>query len=356
MILENKEWYYSQTLRSTLGGFSQEEIARQLQVSEGTINAIMQDLMNSDDTLRLQHEIAIVSKKSGVPIKHLASTLAFANAIKLRALQADKIEATIRAIDSFCVHEGSYDPDAIAPLFIEFCDLVIKNRISPSSLNNILKSKYDEHYKLVQQVEQEKVNLSQIKEESKSELERNNITTKTLHDFSNLKEDFEFVGLDFDQKDEVRNVLYNIAMMDNNSEEILDQMKQTRFLNLHRSELLSQCEQIEETIQFFKREQENLRSKISLYALAVEVINEILQRGYNSQDILKIFYIYSKHQDLSLDQFASDIDTYGGIRGAISKASMDYIRNNLAIQNLTPYRANTDISYNVNINQSQRPQ
>jgi hypothetical protein len=66
----------------SLSGYSQEEISRELNVSEGTVNAIMQGINASDDMLRLQHEITLVSKKSGQSIKELASNMAFANAIK----------------------------------------------------------------------------------------------------------------------------------------------------------------------------------------------------------------------------------------------------------------------------------
>lgn len=357
MIIENKDWLYNQTLRLSLSGLSQEQIARELHVSEGTVNSIMQELMNSDDTLPLKHEIAVVSKKSGIPIKQLASNLAFTNAIKFRGFEANKIESLLRAIDSFCVQEGSYDPDTIGQLFIQFCGLIMKNQISPDSLNKQLEAKYDEHYKLVQQVQREKANLSQIQEKSKSELERNNVTRKTLRDFLNLKEDFEQSGLDFDKREEILNVLFNVSVMDKDPKKIIDEMKKIRLLNLHRVELLTECERVEKTLEFFKREEVKAKIKMNLYPASVEVINKILQKGNSPESILKIFDIYSKHLDLSLEQFASDIDTYGGFQGAISKKFLDYIRTNLSTQDLNPYRTNiTNSPYSDDITQYQQRQ
>jgi orotate phosphoribosyltransferase-like protein len=82
MTIKNKEWYLYQTMELSLNGLSQEQIARELRVSEGTVNAIMQELTKSDDTLILQHEIATVSKRTGISINQMASNMAVANAIK----------------------------------------------------------------------------------------------------------------------------------------------------------------------------------------------------------------------------------------------------------------------------------
>jgi orotate phosphoribosyltransferase-like protein len=90
MTIQNKEWLSHQILRLNLSGHTQKRIARELHVSEGTVNPIIQALINSDDTLVLQREIAIVSKSSGISIKQIASNMAFANAIKAVAHENGK--------------------------------------------------------------------------------------------------------------------------------------------------------------------------------------------------------------------------------------------------------------------------
>jgi len=355
MTIENKDWYYDQTLRLSLSGFSQEQIARELQVSEGTINAIMRDLMNSDETLRLQHEIAVVSKKSGVPVGKLAANLAFANAIKLRALEDNKIEYVLRAIDSFCAKDASYDPDATAILFIEFCDLAIKNRSSPDSLVKELKSKYNELSELVKQSEREKVILSQIKEASKTELENHNVDKKTLQDFLNLKEDFKNSGLNFDKRDEILNVLYNLSVNDNDADKIIDEVKQIRLLNFHRARVLDECDKAERILQNYHEEIDRVKRNMNLYAHSADVISTLLGKGNSPQSILKIFDIWSKHPHLSPDQFGYDIDTYGGMVEALHKKFLDCVRTNTVTAFPAPYSTNTDTTYTTDITQKQMP-
>lgn len=326
MTIENKQWYYSQTLRLSLSGLSQEQISRELRVSEGTVNAILQDLIKSDDTLVIQREIAIVSKKNGIQVEQLASNLAFTNAIKLKAFETNKIESVLKAIDSYCVKDGILKPDDIGPLFIQFCDLVMKNKISPDNLNKELESKYNEHYKLVQQIEAQKANISQIKERSKSELQKYNVTANTLGDFLNFKEDLEGIGLDFDRREELLTVLYNIDEMDKDPKKIMDEVKKIRFLKLEKVRLIQECEKIEKALEYYRNEVDDVKRNNNLYIQAVDIIYNILQKGHDPKNILKIFDIYSKYPDLSPDQFAYDIATYGGIQGAIFKKYLDSIR------------------------------
>jgi hypothetical protein len=49
-------------------------------------------------------------------------------------------------------------------------------------------------------------------------------------------------------------------------------------------------------------------------------MNRLLQRGINAVVIYNIFDVLAKHQNyLSINDMAKDIDTYGGIVGAIFK-------------------------------------
>ena len=73
---ENREWLKTQILRKYLSGLSQEQIAIKLDISEGTVSAFLQESRQLDDTLMLQHEIAVVCDKCNIPIQELASNLA----------------------------------------------------------------------------------------------------------------------------------------------------------------------------------------------------------------------------------------------------------------------------------------
>ena len=73
MMLNNKNWLKNEVLRLYLSGYSQENIAKEVNISIGMVNALVNETIESDDTADLQRQIAIVSKKTGVDIKQIVS-------------------------------------------------------------------------------------------------------------------------------------------------------------------------------------------------------------------------------------------------------------------------------------------
>jgi DNA-binding transcriptional regulator YhcF (GntR family) len=100
MTLINKSWIKNDVLRLWLSGDSQEAIANQLKISVGTVNSLVNEIMKSDDTIDLQRQIAIVVKKDGVKIKHIAANLRWKNLIKQSSLDDRKIEKLLDVMDS----------------------------------------------------------------------------------------------------------------------------------------------------------------------------------------------------------------------------------------------------------------
>lgn len=82
MTLNNKNWVKNEVLRLYLSGHSQENIAKELNISVGTVNTFVSEIIQSDDTIDLQRQIAIVSKKNGIDIRDIAANLRWKNLIK----------------------------------------------------------------------------------------------------------------------------------------------------------------------------------------------------------------------------------------------------------------------------------
>jgi DNA-binding XRE family transcriptional regulator len=347
MTIQDKEWLSHQTIRLSLSGHTQEQIARELHVSEGTVNAIIQELINSDDTLVLQREIAIVSKSSGISIKQIASNMAFANAIKAMAYENDRHESVIRAIDSICIRDGSFNPDAIATIFMQFCEMVLKNNTSPINVYRDIQSKYREFDNANKQLEDMKIKLKQLKVDLDLEYEKHRITGLILQKFLSLKKDFEEVGLNFDKRDEILNFLRNLKQMHTNPKKIINEVKRVSSLKVHKLSLIEKCEKIEKILENYKKEIELQKRSTGFLYPAVELVTNLLQRGNSPESILKLFEILSKHPDLSLVQFAYDIETYGGIKAALDKKFLDFMRMDSTTQDLPGYGTVTNQNQQV---------
>jgi len=102
MTLTNKSWLKNEVLRLYLSGDSQENIANKLNMSVGTVNNLLSEIVKSDDTIDLQRQIAIVAKKNGVDILQIAANLRWKNKIKQSSLDDRKIEKFLDVMDILC--------------------------------------------------------------------------------------------------------------------------------------------------------------------------------------------------------------------------------------------------------------
>jgi len=156
MTIQDKAWLAVQITRMSLNGLPQEVISHELHISEGTVNTIMKELIASDETLTLQHEIAVVSKKTGMSIKQLASNLSFFNAMKRIGFEENKIQLFARALDSIFSQDQSLVPETAANLVFQVCNFIVKNGITLDKLNDEVERKYCELNKLSEQINEAK--------------------------------------------------------------------------------------------------------------------------------------------------------------------------------------------------------
>jgi transcriptional regulator with XRE-family HTH domain len=124
---QDKDRLKTQILRKYLDGFSQEQIATELDISEGAVSEFLQESRQQDDTLIFQHEIAVICNKYNIPIRQLASNLAFANAPKGMAFDHNKINLLLRVLNKIVVEDGSFSPEKIGTRILQICSFMEAN-------------------------------------------------------------------------------------------------------------------------------------------------------------------------------------------------------------------------------------
>ena len=135
MTIINKIWLKNEVLRLWLSGDSQQAIANQLNISVGTVNSLVDEIMKSDDTIDLQRQIAIVSKKNGLNIKHIAANLRWKNLIKQSSLDDRKVEKLLDAMDAL-FNKYSIPPSAAANQFYSIIETMLRENKEPYKRRN----------------------------------------------------------------------------------------------------------------------------------------------------------------------------------------------------------------------------
>lgn len=187
MTIINKIWLKNGVLRLWLSGDSQQAIANQLNISVGTVNSLVDEIMKSDDTIDLQRQIAIVSKKNGLNIKHIAPNLRWKNLIKQSSLDDKKVEKLLDALDAL-FNKYSIPPSAAANQFFSIIETMLRENKEPHKLEEEIKSKITELREIDSQIE----TSNKLLEESKATVEEEQkilkIKQKDLDQFGQMSQ------------------------------------------------------------------------------------------------------------------------------------------------------------------------
>jgi hypothetical protein len=114
-------------------GYSQERISKELQISIGSVNTVLNEALSHDKTLELQRQIAILVNKNKTTLKQIAANLRWKNAIKLRGLDENKIEKMLDFIE-IIFNKNNVPPETAIELLYSSIEYLLKNELDPDKL------------------------------------------------------------------------------------------------------------------------------------------------------------------------------------------------------------------------------
>lgn len=194
MTLVNKAWLKQEIIRLFLSGESQESIAIQLNISVGTVNNFVNEIMKSNDTIELQRQIAIISKKKSVNINEIASNLRYKNIVKQSALDDRKIE---RFLDALEIWGSKYNipPVQLANHLSSIIEITLRENIEPHQLEEAITSKISELREINEEIAASKKSLEETKASVEKEQRNLKIKQKDLDQFRQVSRNLELYEL-----------------------------------------------------------------------------------------------------------------------------------------------------------------
>ncbi|MDP9490092.1 MAG: hypothetical protein M3P28_07855 [Thermoproteota archaeon] len=321
---QSRDWLKTQITRRYLEGVSQEQISIELDVSEGAVSAYLQELRQADDSLILQHEIAVICRKKYISIQQLASNLVFSNALKKLAFDHNEIELLLRTLDKILVKDGSFPYERIATKILQMCNFMEANKISLDEAHKITEEKMQELIEIKKKIVESKKIFHSIERARIDALRKKRITIANIRAFTGYKRAFEDAGIDFRNLKDFANVLSVIGELDSDSEMIIDEMKKTGSLEFRKHCLEKDCDEAEKNLEIYKKEEEYRKKYTGSYGIAMDLVNKTLVVGVTEDEITNLFItIINNKYHYSFTELQADIDTYGGIKSAIFKIKRD---------------------------------
>ncbi|MFN2435339.1 MAG: hypothetical protein ABR515_08195 [Nitrososphaeraceae archaeon] len=316
----------SEVLRMFLSGDSQEVIATQLKISVGIVNSLVNEIMKSDDTMDLQRQIAIVSKKSGVKIKQMATNLRYENLVKQSSLDNRKTEKFLHAMDTL-FNKFGVPPSVAANHLFSIIETMLRENLEPDKLEDVIKSKISELREIENQIEISNKLLEETKSIVEEKQKRLKIKQKDLnqfHQISDLLEVYEHPEISTKYGEVVR-ALIEIDKLGYDAKVIVSRYEEFESLTKAIETLEKQLEELTALSRNYKRKSDEEKAKWKDHDDAFEVFTRLIKDGLKVEDIFIVAHILKNDfPQGQIKQLIDDILTYGNIAAAIWKLKREY--------------------------------
>lgn len=326
MTLINKSWLKSEVLRLWLSGDSQEAIANQLKISVGTVNSLVNEIMKSDDTIDLQRQIAIVSKKDGVNIKHIAANLRWKNLIKQSSLDDKKVEKLLDGMGAL-FNKYSIPPSAAANQFYSIIETMLRENKEPYKLEEEIKSKISE----LREIDNQTETNSRLLEESKAAVEEEQkiqkIKQKDLDQFRQMSlilEMYEYPEFSTEYG-AVARALIDIKKLGYDPKIIVSKYHEFESLTKANQKLKEKYLEAEGMLRHYKRKVDEEEARWKDRGIAFEIFTRLIKDGLKVEDIfMAVNVLKNDFPQNGIEQLIEDIRTYGNITAAKWRSKREY--------------------------------
>lgn len=326
MTLINKSWLKNDVLRLCLSGDSQEAIANQLNISVGTVNSIVSEIMKSDDTIDLQRQIAIVAKKNGVNIKHIAANLRWKNLIKQSSLDDRKVEKLLDAMDALFNKYG-IPPSAAANQFFSIIETMLRENKEPHKLEEEIKSQISELREIDNQIETNNKLLQESKAKVEEEQKVLKIKQKDLdqfHDISQLLELYKYPEFS-SEYGAVTRAMIDIKKLGYDPKIFVSKYEEFESLVKANQKLKEKYLEAESMLRHYKHKLDEEEARWKDRGNASEIFMRLIKDGLKAEDIFMVVNVLKNDfPESGIKQLVEDIRTYGNIAAARWKSKREY--------------------------------
>jgi hypothetical protein len=326
MTLTNKSWLKNEAFRLYLSGESQENIANKLNISVGTVNNLVSEIVKSDDTIDLQRQIAIVAKKNGVDIMQIAANLRWKNKIKQISLDDRKIEKFLDAMD-ILFNKYSIPPSTAANKLLSLIEIMLRDNIEPHRLEEEIKSKNIELKRINAQIEIRDKLLGETKTRVEKEQARLRVKEKNLEQFgkvANMLELYKCPELSSEYGNVARTMI-DLKNLGYDPKVIVAKHEESESLTKINKKLEAKLQESENALVSYRSKLDEVQARWKDYGNAFEEFNSLVKDGLSAEDIfMAVHVLKNDFPKRVVHQLIQDIRTYGSIAAARWKLQRGY--------------------------------
>ena len=221
------------TIKQYLSGDTRAKIASDNNIGEGSVTNIVSDFNKglADSEFESIREVAVESRKQGLTISELASSLRLYNYIKKLGANQDQMESLITSLTHFA------KPEKVIDIANQVAQLSRSESIPLEDLENHLKQMEEEKQRLEVEIKHKRVIL-----------ESTNVDVQTLNQYIHLKEELRKHGLSTEDPPRLLSILRTIKQIGYDPQKIVAKFSHIKSLTQTEKGLEDNCKMLEERV------------------------------------------------------------------------------------------------------------
>lgn len=334
MSVINNEWTKAETVKFFLLGFTQDKISKELKISIGSVNTILDEALRHDKTLELQRQIAILVNKNNTTVKQIAANVRWKNAIKLRGLDDKAIEKILDSMETI-LNKNNIPPATAANLLYSSIDIIMKNQLDPDRLEEEIRVKKNELDSVKEEIRVENAKLEKLRLKSEAQLEKSRLTSKTLDMLNNLSPVLNLYDLEVIDLLQLPRIIEGFKKLGWDTTTIIDKYKTEQDLELGIKKQESKMKKHEAVLEDLYRKRMEEERKWGIYCNGIRAFNKLVESGLKPEDTFNVSYVLkNNYTPETVSQLLEDIDKYGSIAAATVKLERANINANAEQSNV----------------------
>jgi hypothetical protein len=309
-------------LQAWLLGVPRDQIAQSMSVAEGTVTNVVEFYKQTEHSLDLQRQIAVIVRKTGTDINQLASNLRWENALKRKGSESERVIQFITDLHKEFDLSGMNESDAVSAI-VQIADIVTTEKIPMMALSAHLEKEYAELERVERDLAKDKEALERSNAEVGAALLRNKVTQDKIKRFSWKEKTLQHYGLSIG--DLTRTVIFirNLKQRNYDTSLIISKLSHIVSLEDRLVELDKECENYEINLEHYKMKLKAAEDYWGVHEASADLYANAVSMGVSPRNIFDAVTIFGNNLYYTPQELIRDLETYGNIRAALFKRSRE---------------------------------
>lgn len=313
----------SKSIQMWLHGIPRAQIADELGISEGTVVNIVEKYSRNDYSLDMQRQLALYTKKTGIDIFGLASTLVFHNKIKVLGASGQGVTELLSELQKEVESRGVSCEQTVKAI-ADIAELSLQGTVSLNKILEEIRERQAELKKVTTQLDDQRKNLETETTRTNEALKKNRLTMEDVDEYTEVRKILKEEGLTFDDLRKTSRAINSLKKEKYSPKKIIETYSNITSAQEKLQNLQQKSTRLLIHLEMYSSALKKIKYKVGNCQMAIELVGRAIRMGLKMEHLISAMDIICKSIDyFSPDEVIEDMEKYSNLRIANARYSRD---------------------------------